>query len=626
MADIKKELNAIKNAVYGREVRGSIHDGIKKINDEVENATDLSESAKHQVENIQQQVNQLVVEGDSSVEAAQARVDAEGKSYPTLKARLDAKETEFSSRLADNTNKIGILSNSKVYVENFPIIAPEVDDTARINRAIAELKNKGGGKLVFARKQYKITPQVNGGLQFTDMSDFEVEGNGAEIYCDPYLIDSSNTDSKRMIYIIGCKNFKIHGLKMKLQIDFNSSLPSGMVREDQFIRIYSFLNQVNENFEIYGNTFEYYGPQLHDPIDGNISRLSTILIGSDTNITPDSRLTNNFRIYSNHFKNCVGRTVYLLLARDGAVFGNTYEELGKLWYPNGDKGYGLGIGVRILGCKNISVFGNVINAYSGELVNYVDRGSILGFAVGQGVVNGVSEDIVITGNTLNFNVTHGVGLELDTVSNVQFHSNNIVGLESSSKSTYGVRFLNGYVAKDVSIKNNVFKHLKNFTVLESPAANYSNIEIDANHFIIGSNMLLIFQPDLNTKAFVGTNFFSDKNAFCEGAERKRIIRASIPPTTGTFTRGDICINSDWDIAGSSGKSPVLEWVYQFNDGTKNIWRPSRFAIYKSNTPPSIPAGREEAHVGLMYLDTSTNANGILKIFNGLTWIKPDGTV
>src|SRR5690606_12859808 len=104
MADIKKELNAIKNAVYGREVRSSIHDGIKKINDEAENAADLSESAKHQVENIQQQVNKLVVEGDSSVEAAQARVDAEGKSFPTLKARLDAKETEFSSQLAQTTS------------------------------------------------------------------------------------------------------------------------------------------------------------------------------------------------------------------------------------------------------------------------------------------------------------------------------------------------------------------------------------------------------------------------------------------------------------------------------------------------------------------------------------------
>src|SRR5690625_4567464 len=96
MADIKKELNDIKNAVYGREVRSSIHDGIKKINDEVENATDLSESAKHQVENIQQQVNQLVVEGDSSVEAAQARVTADGKVYDTLRDRLNSTDEQLA--------------------------------------------------------------------------------------------------------------------------------------------------------------------------------------------------------------------------------------------------------------------------------------------------------------------------------------------------------------------------------------------------------------------------------------------------------------------------------------------------------------------------------------------------
>lgn len=131
MADIKKELNDIKNAVYGREVRGSIHDGIKKINDEVENATDLSESAKHQVENIQQQVNQLVVEGDSSVEAAQARVDAEGKSFPTLKDRLDEKETQFSNDI--DSRAINILKYSHLVVND--------DWTAAIQAANDEGKN-----------------------------------------------------------------------------------------------------------------------------------------------------------------------------------------------------------------------------------------------------------------------------------------------------------------------------------------------------------------------------------------------------------------------------------------------------------------------------------------------------
>ena|SRR5690554_2348565 len=106
MADIKKELNDIKNAVYGKEVRGAIHDGIKKINEEVEDATELSENAKYQVENIQQQVNQLVIEGDSSVEAAQARVDADGNTFTTLKERLDTKETQFASQLAQKAKII----------------------------------------------------------------------------------------------------------------------------------------------------------------------------------------------------------------------------------------------------------------------------------------------------------------------------------------------------------------------------------------------------------------------------------------------------------------------------------------------------------------------------------------
>jgi|SRR5690625_2478914 len=45
MADIKKELNNIKNAVYGREVRSSIHDGIKKINEESEESKQKAEEA-----------------------------------------------------------------------------------------------------------------------------------------------------------------------------------------------------------------------------------------------------------------------------------------------------------------------------------------------------------------------------------------------------------------------------------------------------------------------------------------------------------------------------------------------------------------------------------------------------
>ena len=62
-------------------------------------AVNTAEFAKAKAESVQAQFNQVIIAGESSVEAAQARVGADGTVYETLKARLDAKETEFSSQL-----------------------------------------------------------------------------------------------------------------------------------------------------------------------------------------------------------------------------------------------------------------------------------------------------------------------------------------------------------------------------------------------------------------------------------------------------------------------------------------------------------------------------------------------
>lgn len=79
---IKKLANDIRTKIYGRDVRESLAKGI-------EEAGNIADEANKQVNSIQDQVNQLVVNGDSSVEAAQARVSANGVVYSTLKERLD---------------------------------------------------------------------------------------------------------------------------------------------------------------------------------------------------------------------------------------------------------------------------------------------------------------------------------------------------------------------------------------------------------------------------------------------------------------------------------------------------------------------------------------------------------
>src|SRR5690625_5258493 len=50
--------------------------------------------------------NETVVEGDSSVEAAQARVDKDGKTYGTLKERLDTEHEKVTSQLAEAVTKV----------------------------------------------------------------------------------------------------------------------------------------------------------------------------------------------------------------------------------------------------------------------------------------------------------------------------------------------------------------------------------------------------------------------------------------------------------------------------------------------------------------------------------------
>ena len=133
---IKKLANDIRTKIYGREVREALARGIEAAGDLADKANTKSENAVYQVNNIQAQVNQLVVEGDSSVEAAQARVDAEGNVFATLKERLDTKETQFANEIGILSNDITDLQSQKAditYVNNQ--LALKRDKSAKITNA-----------------------------------------------------------------------------------------------------------------------------------------------------------------------------------------------------------------------------------------------------------------------------------------------------------------------------------------------------------------------------------------------------------------------------------------------------------------------------------------------------------
>ncbi|MGN4665819.1 hypothetical protein ACTFRP_08020 [Bacillus cereus group sp. MYBK234-1] len=83
------------------------HNTIEKISEQAkvdsQTAKEAAEGANKLSESVQTQLNEIVVNGDSSAEAAQARVDLKGVPHPTLKARVDSdakKTVELEKKLS----------------------------------------------------------------------------------------------------------------------------------------------------------------------------------------------------------------------------------------------------------------------------------------------------------------------------------------------------------------------------------------------------------------------------------------------------------------------------------------------------------------------------------------------
>ena len=168
MANIQEKLNNIKNALFGKDVRDSIHDGIKAMNDEVESTT-----ARQQ--DLESTFDELIINaGNSNAEIVDARVGANGTSYAKLGDRLN----EVDSQIKDNTNEIEYIKNKFVDVtveefgakgnanyfdfvtkkwykdSEFSELAD--DDSVYFKKAIDYVIANGGGTINFKSKNYFI--------------------------------------------------------------------------------------------------------------------------------------------------------------------------------------------------------------------------------------------------------------------------------------------------------------------------------------------------------------------------------------------------------------------------------------------------------------------------------------
>ncbi|EJS52571.1 hypothetical protein ICE_03903 [Bacillus cereus BAG1X1-2] len=202
---------------------------------EAHDAKIFAEQAKLISESVKAQLDQIVIAGSIDPETKQARVDETGFAYPLLKDRIDALankfntlDTEVKNARKDNKNKtfatlkehlnamhneIDMLNGSKIFVENYQKIVPEVDDAPRIRRAIAALNSLGGGELLFAGKEYIVGTEI--GLS----SNISVSGiKGKTILNGKSMRVSTTTD---WAYI-----FTVFGTTLK-SIQFPGNLSEG---------------------------------------------------------------------------------------------------------------------------------------------------------------------------------------------------------------------------------------------------------------------------------------------------------------------------------------------------------------------------------------------------------------
>jgi hypothetical protein len=126
-------LHRWENTAQDRDFRNKTNqnwENIEKVHNHIEEASEKAVKAAHEATEEAKKASDLattvrkeldvVIQGDSSIEAAHARLDAEGKTHATLKERID-------SDFRKNLNKINVYQNEitqklkdKVIITNNP--------------------------------------------------------------------------------------------------------------------------------------------------------------------------------------------------------------------------------------------------------------------------------------------------------------------------------------------------------------------------------------------------------------------------------------------------------------------------------------------------------------------------
>ena len=123
MANITEYLKRIKEAVYGKDVRSSIHDGMSAINDELESTTSEQQQLSNAFECL------IINAGNSNAEVVVMRTDANGHTFNTAGERLNNMDSKIEEVNSTTTRTIASMQTDVA------------EDIGEIRRQIEEKAN-----------------------------------------------------------------------------------------------------------------------------------------------------------------------------------------------------------------------------------------------------------------------------------------------------------------------------------------------------------------------------------------------------------------------------------------------------------------------------------------------------
>lgn len=116
MAKILDKINKIRTAIFGKEVRSALADGLETVNEEIENTTKKQEYLEKTFNNL------IINSGESNAEIVDARTDkTTNQSYPKLGDRIDEVSSQLLKNKNDLTNKINDLDGTKANINKVRI-------------------------------------------------------------------------------------------------------------------------------------------------------------------------------------------------------------------------------------------------------------------------------------------------------------------------------------------------------------------------------------------------------------------------------------------------------------------------------------------------------------------------